>query len=90
MGTWSQKNQVVELKIRHSGRDQRRAVNPFWHLIRKTLRGRLLWAFLTRQELREDPGLAAGITYPDWLWDARRVSPDKIEIIVSEREKPSH
>lgn len=52
--------------------------------------GSLLWAFLTLPELRVDPGLAGGITYPDWLWDARRVSPDKTKVNVSEKEKPSH
>lgn len=37
-GYMGAKNEVVELKIRHSRSDQRRAVNPFWHLIRRTLR----------------------------------------------------
>lgn len=85
---WGQKIRLLNFKLDIQGaiREELLTLSGTWS---ESLCGaEVALGIFNSAEAQRIPGLAGGITYPDWLWDVRWVSLDKMEIIVSEKEKP--
>lgn len=88
VGMWGQKIRLLNFKLDIQGaiREELLTLSGTWS---ENLCGaEVALGIFNSAGAQRFPGLAGGITYPDWLWDARWVSLDKMEIIVSEKEKP--